>query len=304
MKQSSKQTIRDVFSLFLSSATARGCKDVTLKSYKQHFAAISKRLDVDMPIAQLTEEHLNNMICIMREEKLSPTSIQTYTRTLKVFFSFCNEKDYTDLNITIYKAPETVKETYTDEELTILLKKPSKNCNFAEYRNWVIINFLLNSGVRASTVRNIKISDVDIPHKHITLRHNKNGKIQVIPLCSIMINILKDYMNIRGGKSEDYLFCNEFGDYLTDTALRQAIVKYNTNRGVNKTSIHAFRHTFAKKYLVDCGGDAFTLQKLMGHSTLNMTKHYCNIFNNEIIDRHEQHSPLVLLTHKQKKVIF
>ena len=49
------------------------------------------------------------------------------------------------------------------------------------------------------------------------------------------------------------------------------IVKYNNSRGVERTSIHAFRHTFARKYLVDCGGDAFSLQRLMDHSTLKMT---------------------------------
>ena len=51
---------------------------------------------------------------------------------------------------------ETVKETYTDEELERLLKRPAKNCDFAEYRSWVIVNFLMNSGCRAATVRNIQ----------------------------------------------------------------------------------------------------------------------------------------------------
>ena len=89
---------------------------------------------------------LDKMVLSMREEGLSASSINSYTRTLKVFFSWCNEEGPTDLNIKIFKAPETVKEVYTDEELLILLKKPEANCNFCEYRNWVIINFLLNSG--------------------------------------------------------------------------------------------------------------------------------------------------------------
>ena len=58
-----------------------------------------------------------------------------------------------------------------------------------------------------------------------------------------------------------------------------------------------------KKYLVDCGGDAFSLQQIMGHSTLKMTRHYCNIFNDDIIENHEQRSPLAQLTKSKRQTI-
>lgn len=61
---------------------------------------------------------------------------------------------------------------------------------------------------------------------------------------------------------------------------------------MEKTSIHLFRHTFAKKYLVDCGGNAFTLQRLLGHSTLDMTKHYCTIFDADITKNYDSFSLL------------
>ena len=48
-----------------------------------------------------------------------------------------------------------------------------KKCTFAEYRDWVIINLLLNNGCRTATIRNIQIKDVDIENKVIYLRHTK-----------------------------------------------------------------------------------------------------------------------------------
>ena len=49
-----------------------------------------------------------------------------------------------------------MKETYSDLELSALLKKPDiRKATFAEYRDWVIINFLLNCGSRAATARAI-----------------------------------------------------------------------------------------------------------------------------------------------------
>lgn len=292
MKTTLGSTTEQVFSSFLAAAAARGVKEKTLDTYKQHFRSISKRLNTSLPIKELSKKDLDNMIFQMRSEQLSERSINSYTRTLKVFLSWCNEECYTTLNIKLYKASEAVKETYTDEELLILLKKPLASCSFCEYRNWVIINFLLNSGCRAGTVRNILNQDVDLSRKQIMFRHTKNRKVQCIPLCQTMVNILRDYIAVRQGEPEEPLFCSEFGTQLTESGLHQAIETYNKSRGVNKTSVHAFRHTFARKYLVDCGGDAFTLQKLMGHSTLVMTKHYCNIFDSDISNNYDLRSPL------------
>ena len=70
-----------------------------------------------------------------------------------------------------------------------------------------------------------------------------------------------------------------------DGSHRPATVAMYTN--ILKVIIHAyvdylFCHTFAQKYLIDCGGDAFTLQKLLGHSALAMTKHHYAIFDADL----------------------
>ena len=303
MRNVQKSPVEQYFNLFLSSAAARGVKDKTLQTYKQHFHSISKRMDVTVPMNCLTAQDVDTMILKMREEGLSDCSINSYTRTLKVFFSWCNEQGITRLNIPLYKAEETVKETYSDAELAALLKKPDiRKATFAEYRDWVIINFLLNCGSRAATVRAIQIRDVDLDGGMVFYRHTKNRKAQVIPLCSAMVAILREYLRHRGGEAADYLFCTETGSQLTENGLRQSIARYNTRRGVQKTSIHLFRHTFARKYLIDCGGDAFTLQKLLGHSTLAMTKHYCAIFDADLTKNYDNFSPLAQLKSNSTRI--
>ncbi len=81
-------------------------------------------MDVTVPMNRWNSADLDKMILTMREERLSASSINSYTRTLQVFFSWCNEKGHTKLNIKLHKAPETVKEIYTDKELLLL----SKSC--------------------------------------------------------------------------------------------------------------------------------------------------------------------------------
>ena len=296
-------TIEETFSDFIISKKTKGLAEKTLQSYQSQFGAVARHLDVKMDIAMLQKADLDAMIVSMRDASLSPNSINSYTRTLKSFFSWCNEQGITRLNIPIYKAEETVKETYSDLELSALLKKPDiRKATFAEYRDWVIINFLLNCGSRAATVRAIQIRDVDLDGGMVFYRHTKNRKAQVIPLCSAMIAILREYLRHRGGEAADYLFCTETGSQLTENGLRQSIARYNTRRGVQKTSIHLFRHTFARKYLIDCGGDAFTLQKLLGHSTLAMTKHYCAIFDADLTKNYDNFSPLAQMKSNSTRI--
>lgn len=296
-------TIEETFSDFIISKKTKGLAEKTLQSYQSQFQAVARHMDVKMDIAMLQKADLDAMIISMRDASLSPNSINSYTRTLKSFFSWCNEQGITRLNIPLYKAKETVKETYSDLELSALLKKPDiRKATFAEYRDWVIINFLLNCGSRAATVRAIQIRDVDLDGGMVFYRHTKNRKAQVIPLCSAMVSILREYLRHRGGEAADYLFCTETGSQLTENGLRQSIARYNTRRGVQKTSIHLFRHTFARKYLIDCGGDAFTLQKLLGHSTLAMTKHYCTIFDADLTKNYDNFSPLAQMKSNSTRI--
>ena len=296
------QTYEEVFARFITARTASGVADITIRNYHNNLHTVRKYLDVEMPMERLTKRQLDDMVVSMRAAGLAHNSISTYIRIVRTFLNWCNQEGITTITLPNMKEKDTVKETYSNDELARLLKKPERNCDFTEYRNWAIVNFLLNSGCRAATVRNIQNRDVDLDAKQITLRHTKNGKIQVIPLCSIMVNILRDYVVIRGGKPDDYLFCNQFGEMLTMNALRLAIAKYNQSRGVKKTSTHLYRHTFARKYLVDCGGDAFMLQKLLGHSTLKMTKHYCAIYDADIAKNFDRFSPLAQMAQPKEKI--
>ena len=302
MNASSSKAMAEVFEDFVISQTAQGLSPVTLANYHHHFHSISRHLDTTQNMDALTKNKLEAMVVSMRKSGLAHNSISSYCRVLRTFLGWCQREGMTVPPMPQIKDKETVKESYTDEELAAILKRPSKNCSFCDYRNWVIVNFLMNSGCRASTIRNIQNQDVDLDTRQIIFRHNKNGKIQSVPLCSVMVSILREYMAVRKGKSDDYLFCDQFGGMLSMNALRLAVARHNQSRGVSKTSTHLYRHTFARKYLVDCGGDAFMLQKLLGHSTLKMTKHYCTIYDADIAKNFDRFSPLAQMAQPREKI--
>ena len=285
-------TIEEAFKEFLNSKKAKGISDKTIATYSQHFSAVSYNLDTASEISNLTKKDLEAMIVGLQKRELSPNSIRSYTATFQSFLSWCKEEGYANISIPLYKGKETIKDTYTNDELKKLLAKPDlKKCSFPDYRNWVIVNMLLNSGCRASTIRFILQKDVSLDEGFIRYRHTKNGSVQIVPLCQEMRKILKEYMRARGGTENDYLFPSQEDTQLTENGLSEAIRRYNRSRGVSKTSIHLFRHSYAERYL-RAGGDPFTLQRILGHSTLDMTKHYCQLYDVDIVRHYDELSPL------------
>ena len=108
----------------------------------------------EQPIHTITEETVEDYIFYMKDQQLHDTTINTNLRMVRAFLYWCMEKGYLEkYPIRLVRADDPIKEPYTTDELQKLLKEPDcKTCSFAEYRNWVIVNFLLGTGCRASTL--------------------------------------------------------------------------------------------------------------------------------------------------------
>ena len=113
--------------------------------------------------------------------------------------------------------------------------------------------------------------------------------------------VLIEYLSIRKGNPEDYLFCNLEGNQLTKDALNNIISKYNTQRGVEKTGVHLFRHYYAKTYIQN-GGDCLKLQKSLGHATLEMTKVYVDLYGTDLQKGYNKLNPLDILIGNNEKI--
>lgn len=262
---------------FLLDCEIKGLRPATIRGYKY-------KIEKYLSEYEITDADVKRFILDSKEKGLHVESINSYLRAIRVFSSFCGN----EVNIKLLKDDCPVKEIYSTEEIRKLIKKP-KGKNFIEFRTWALICFLLGTGCRIGTVKEIRVEDVDLDAGCVFLSHLKNRKKQYYPLSKALVVVLKEYIRVRG--NEGYLFCNSFGEQANDRTLQEQIRKYNLNRGVKKTSCHLFRHTFAANYIMN-GGDAFRLQKLLGHSTLDMTRKYVNIYGQEIGKDIEKYSAL------------
>jgi integrase/recombinase XerD len=221
----------------------------------------------------------------------SISAINTRIRGLRVFLNFCADREYIKkITFPLIKEDEHLKEPYTDAELQRLLKKPTSE-RWGEWRSWAAINTFLATGVRANTLVNIKICEVDFEHDTIFLRKLKNRKQQMIPLSKTLKEVLVLYLKLWDWDSEYFLFPSINNRQLSVHALEDSIRHYNISRNVTKTSLHLFRHTFAKNYIL-AGGGMVQLQSILGHSTLDMTRRYINLYGRDIHRDFDKLNPL------------
>lgn len=285
VESANRRTFKEGYEEYLLNCQARNLREGTMRHYRDSFRQIFKVIPEETPIEEITLETWDEFRIIMRADKdKSDISVYTYSRDLKTVLRFFMAQGWLPhIELPLPKADKAVVSTYTDEELRLLLKKPNlKKCSFTEYKCWVMVNFLLSTGVRQNSLINIKIKDVGFDTSTVTVSVTKNRKPLIIPLNADILSILKEYLKYRQAEDEnEYLFCNEYGDKLVKSTCYHALYEYNKRRGVETTGIHRLRHTFAKQWVIS-GGNVVSLQKILGHSSLEITQNYINLLVSDV----------------------
>lgn len=291
------------FSGFMVSQYERGNSKATLdfyrRFYKKYTAYIMDCLNAtpkELPIEHLTSGVAQSaFIHYLETLNINQQTINSYLRGFRAFGNFCEEEGYIDgFKCPIKEVEPPIKEVYSDEELQRLLKKPDIS-NFVEFRSYCIISLILNTAARSNTILNIKICDLELEEGYINFNTTKAHKIVRLGLERKTKRDLEEWVNYwrigKGASPTDYLFCNEYGEQLSRSALAKSIAKYNNSRGVEKTSIHLFRHTYAKKWITS-GGDIISLARVLTHSELEMVKRYSNLYGSDVKKEIEEHSAI------------
>lgn len=290
--ESADMTFNDCFNKWIKFCKANNYAQQTITYYENTVHVFNKFYDKQRRVSDINEDLIQDYIIHLRESDVKDTTIKTYMgglRTVLYYFMKCGW--IVPFKVTVPKTVKRIKDIYTDEELKRLLKKPNlKSCTFANYRNWVLVNYLIGTGQRENSIVNIKIKDIDLYNGVVKLTATKNKRETLLPLSDTLVNVLEEYLKYRKGTEEDYLFCSEFGEQMTSSGMISAIKRYNRSRGVNKTSIHLFRHTFATKW-VRQNNDIVKLQHILCHADLKTTQNYLNVTLEDLKDGYQQMNP-------------
>lgn len=155
MNHKMDKTFEEGFEEFVLDMKARNLRQGTIRHYEEAIKQIYKRIPPTTMISTLSKRTMKEFYVALRESgTLNDVSMGTYARDLKTIMRFFMREGYLEyFEIKIPKADQSPIQTYTDEELRKLLKKPNlKECTFAHYRTWVMVCLLLSSGLRRNSL--------------------------------------------------------------------------------------------------------------------------------------------------------
>lgn len=261
---------------FLLDCQSRNLSKSTLRNYSTANRFLIDFLG-DVDIYSVTETDVKTYVISCIKRNVSSCTLRTYIKSIKILFRYYN----IELNISLPKAEEKVKEIFTPDELQRLLTKPTKK-TFTHLRDYTIVCALLGTGVRANTLVNLKWKHIDFINNTIFLEITKTHKQYYIPLSHALKVVLKEWRAITPlDADENYVFTTHWGDKMACDTLKAMIQNYHKARNVSGRGTHKYRRTYATTFIRN-DGNLLYLQQMLGHSKLDTTKKYCTIDVNDI----------------------
>ena len=197
------------------------------------------------------------------------------------------------LRLKLVKEPLDTIKPLSDSDVKKILKIPDKT-TFVGLRDFVIMVVMLDCGVRVGELVNLKIEDVDFRSRYINVpaEITKSRTFRQMPISSKTIKLLKEMVSITKDSDTEYLFPSAYVNQLETNQVINSFSKYGKLAKIKaKCTCHVWRHTFAVNFIKG-GSNVFTLQRILGHSTLDMTRRYIQLTNTDLLRKHKEVSPL------------
>jgi len=149
-------------------------------------------------------------------------------------------------------------------------------------RDIALVKFLVDTGCRANECLSLNIGDISLVDNSVTILHGKGDKSRTTYFGKSTKKALKDYLATRNNINLDEpLFLNGKGNRLKFQGLRQRITNLCKLAGVKYRGLHAFRRTFGIT-LYRKGVDIYSISRLLGHSSVEVTKRYLAVTNDDL----------------------
>ncbi len=288
-----KKTTQEMIDEFMNFKTLQGISDLTLRDYNKTFN-------------QWKEFNYDYMEFLKSKQGGSPAKFNIPYSNLNAFYNWCIRLEYYPSNPLTKTGLKKVKDdgkvrTISINEIKKLIKVIDIN-TYAGIRDYTIIMLILDCGIRPKEVFNLKIENFNDNIIEIDKYTSKTRKRRIVPISKLVINNIKKVLALKPTEwKNDFIFCSYDGEQMHSIMFSKRLYIYSEKAAV-KVTPYDLRHTFATMYIQN-SGNVFSLQSIMGHSDIRMTKRYISISEEQLIKEHITASPLNNIISRSRKRI-
>ena len=274
----------DYAKMFIAAKRIEGCSERTLKYYETTIKTMIYKLSKKVNSIE-TEDLRNYLSEYQAKNNCSKVTIDNVRRILSSFFAWLEDEDYIMKSpvrrIHKVKATQTVKETYTDEEL----EEMRDAC--VEIRDLAMVDFLASTGVRVGELVNLDRVDIDMQERSCVVL-GKGGKEREVYFDARTKIHLQNYLNSRIDNNPA-LFVSLVRPYdrLKISGVEIRLRELGKRINIKKIHPHKFRRTMATK-AIDKGMPIEQVQVLLGHRKIDTTLQYAMVNQNNVRNSHKK----------------
>jgi len=267
----------------------RNASDLTIKSYREDFAALAEYLadsqgGLPEPGAISTLD-LRGYIAALHEADYAKTTIARRLASLRSFFRFGQREGWTKANpakpLRNPRKSRSLPHFLSADDVERLLNSP-QSADHAGLRDKAMLEVLYSAGLRVSELAGLNSGDLDLASGTVRVR-GKGRRERISPVGSFAIKALEAWLRVRQVSprekqgAEAPVFVNKFGRRLTTRGVARMLEKHLKVAGLDpRTTPHTLRHSFAT-HLLDRGADIRSVQELLGHKSLVTTQIYTHV---------------------------
>jgi integrase/recombinase XerD len=301
-------TTQAAIETFLARCSALNLADGSVAWYRHILRALTAFLEARGARAlreatpALLREHLADL---RRRGQASETVFRTYGG-MRCAFRFWKREGLLEDNpmerVERPRRDRTLIRPLSPEQAARLIEMPDA-ASPAGLRDRAMMMLMLDSGLRISEVLSLEAGRVDWLNCAATVM-GKGRKERTVPFSARTGLALLEYAKARsqGRQQASQLFLGRTGKPICRSKARKIIMRYGREAEITgvRMSPHTLRHTFAVLYVRN-GGDSFSLQEILGHSTLEMTRRYVNLASRDVAEQHKKFSPMEMLLQGQTR---
>lgn len=293
-------TFQQAYEEFKLRCDSRNLSMGTLDWYRQILGGLGRFLAERYEITgmeEITPGHIRTHLVQLKARDLSSETIHRTYGGLRCFFRFLVREGLIRSNpMELVERPRRERhliQPLLPEQVRTLLDQADPK-TFLGLRNKVLMMLMLDSGLRLSEALRLKLRDVDTAGGTVLVM-GKGRKERRVPFAKVTRQGLDAFLAMRRRSvvTSDLLFTSRDGRELTSRHIQILIKRYGERAGIRgvRVSPHTLRHTCATQYIRN-GGDPFSLQQILGHSTLEMVRNYVNLASRDVYDAHRRFSPI------------